>query len=215
MPCEACCGGIAPRLSRVRPGWPLDAQLPRQGPSFRGTGQLKRRPSGNPARARHVSRSPGKGSPGPESPPDHGGWPRMRNQKTPWGDVAAANGGDALPPRPGEVRHFPIRLTGPPPPSDPLSNAGQGQHWEWKRSSLEPSQPGHWDFDAAEAEIGRIFAKTCQKLRALWAVPCIVNAGYPRAVRTRMAPLCLEGPGAGSSNELLAPGREPLERSES
>jgi hypothetical protein len=30
-----------------------------------------------------------------------------------------------------------------------------------------------------------------------------------------MAPLCLEGPGAGSSNELPALGQEPLERSES
>jgi hypothetical protein len=120
-----------------------------------------------------------------------------------------------LPPRPSEVGHFPIRLAGPPPPSAPLSNAGQGQRWEWKHSSLEPSRPGHWDFDAAEAEIGWIFMETCQKLRALWAVPCIVNASYPRAVRTRMAPLCLEGPGAGSSNELPAPSREPLERSES
>jgi hypothetical protein len=57
--------------------------------------------------------------------------------------------------------------------------------------------------------------ETHQKLRALWAVPCIVNAGYPRAVQTRMAPLCLEGPGAGSSNELPALGQEPLERLES
>jgi hypothetical protein len=126
------------------------------------------------------------------------------------GDVATTNGGDALPPRPGEVGRFPRRLTGPPPGSAPLSTVGQGQRWERKRCSPKPSQLEHWDFDAAEAEICRIFAETRQKLHTLWAVPCIINASYPRVVRTRVATLCLEGPGAGSSNELTAPGQGHL-----
>jgi hypothetical protein len=120
------------------------------------------------------------------------------------GDVARANSGEALPPRPGKVGHFPRRLAGPPPSSAPLSAVGQGQCWERKRSSPEPSWPGHWDLDAMEAEIRRVFMETRQVLHAVWAMPCIVNAGYPRAVRTRVAPLCLEGPGARSSNELPA-----------
>jgi hypothetical protein len=131
------------------------------------------------------------------------------------GDVATANSGDALPPHTGEVGHFPRRLAGPPPSSAPLSDAGQGQRWEQKRSSPKPSRPGHWDFDAAEAEIARIFTETSQKRRALLEVPCIINAGYPRALRTCVAHLCLEGPGAGSTDELPAPGQKPLERSES
>jgi hypothetical protein len=101
------------------------------------------------------------------------------------GDVAIANNADALPPRPGEVRHFPRRLVGPPPSSAPLSIAGQGQHWEQKHSSPEPSRPGRWDLDAAEVEIRWVFIETCQVLYAVWATPCIVNAGYPRAAYPR------------------------------
>jgi hypothetical protein len=52
-------------------------------------------------------------------------------------------------------------------------------------------------------------------MHAIWATPCIINAGYPRAVQTRVAPLCLEELGAGSSPELPAPGQAPLEKSES
>jgi hypothetical protein len=56
-----------------------------------------------------------------------------------------------------------------------------------------------------------VFIETRQVLHAVWATPCIVNAGYPRAVRTHVAPLCLEGPGDGSSNELPTIGHEPFE----
>jgi hypothetical protein len=131
------------------------------------------------------------------------------------GDVATANSGDASPPRPGEFWHSPRRFARPSPPSAPLNFAGQGQRWEWKRSSPEPSRPGHWDLDTAEGEIHLVFTETRQVLRAVWATPYIVNAGYPRAVRTHVAPLCLEGPGDGSSPKMPAPGQAPLERSES
>jgi hypothetical protein len=57
-----------------------------------------------------------------------------------------------------------------------------------------------------------VFTETRQVLRV---VPYIMNAGYPRAVWTHVAPLCLEGPGTGSSPELPALGQAPLERSES
>jgi hypothetical protein len=126
-----------------------------------------------------------------------------------------ANDGDALPPRPGEFGHSPRRLVGPSPPSAPLSTAGQGQCWERKHSFPEPSRPAHWVLDAVEADIRWVFTETRQNLHTVWAVPCIVNAGHPRAVRTCVAPLNLEGPGAGSSPELPAPGQAPLGRSES
>jgi hypothetical protein len=79
-------------------------------------------------------------------------------------DVETTNGGDALPPHPGKVGHFLRRLAGPPPSSAPLSDAGQGQHWERKHPFSEPSWPGHWDFDTAETEIGQIFTETHQNL---------------------------------------------------
>jgi hypothetical protein len=81
------------------------------------------------------------------------------------GNVAIANGGDALPSRPGEFGHSPRRLR-PSPPSAPLSTAGQVQHWERKRPFLEPSCPQHLDLDTAEVEIRRVFAEARQKLRA-------------------------------------------------
>jgi hypothetical protein len=161
-----------------------------------------------------VSRYLGKGSPGQGPPPSHGGWPRKRNRKAPW-DVTIANSGDALPPRPGEFGHSPRRLTGPSPPLAPLSTMGQGQHWERKSSFPEPSRPGHWDLNAAKAEIRWVFTETRQVLHAVWAAPCIVNAGYPRTVQTRVAPLNLEGPGARSSPKLPALGQAPLGRLES
>jgi hypothetical protein len=131
------------------------------------------------------------------------------------GDVATTNGGDALPPCPGELGHSHTRLAGPELPSAPLSTVGQGQHWERKSSFPEPSQPGHWDLDIVEADIHQVFIETHQVLHAMWVAPYIANAGYPRAVRTRMAPLNLEGLGAGSSPKLPAPGQAPLGRSES
>jgi hypothetical protein len=65
-----------------------------------------------------------------------------------------------------------------------------------------------------EAEIRRVFTETHLVLHAVWVAPCIVNAGYPRMVRTHVGPLSLEGPGAGSSPELLTLGQVPLGRSE-
>jgi hypothetical protein len=59
-----------------------------------------------------------------------------------------------------------------------------------------------------------VFTATRQALHAMWAVPCITNARYPRAVQTCMAPLDLEGPGAGSSPELPALGQVSFGRSE-
>jgi hypothetical protein len=155
-----------------------------------------------------VSRSPGKGSPGQSH---HLAMAIGRHL----GDVATANSGDASPPRPGEFGHSPRRLVEPLPPSAPLSIAGQGQRWERKSSSPEPSRPGHWDLDTAEADIRRVLTETRQVLHTISTTPCIVNMGYPRAVWTRVAPLCLEGLGAGSSLELPALGQAPLERSES
>jgi hypothetical protein len=70
------------------------------------------------------------------------------------------------------------------PHSAPLSITGQDQHWERKRSSPEPSRPEHWDLDVVEAEIHWVFIETRQVLRAVWATPCIINMGYPKAVRT-------------------------------
>jgi hypothetical protein len=46
------------------------------------------------------------------------------------------------------------------------------------------------------------------------AAPCIANARYPRAGRTRVAPLTLEGPGARSSPELPASGQVSARESE-
>jgi hypothetical protein len=120
------------------------------------------------------------------------------------GDAATTNCGDALLPRPGEFGHSPRKLAGPIPPLALLSTAGQGHRWERKRSFPEPSRPGHLDLDAVEAEIRRVFSETRQKLHTLLAVPCIANTGYPRAVRTHVAPINLKGPGAGSSPELPA-----------
>jgi hypothetical protein len=70
------------------------------------------------------------------------------------------------------------------------------------------------DLDAAEAEIHQVFAKTRQKLHTLWAVPYIANAGYPRAVRTRVALINLEGPGARRSPELPVLGQASFGGSE-
>jgi hypothetical protein len=130
------------------------------------------------------------------------------------GDVATTNGGDLLLPRPGEVGHSTRKLAGPILPVAPLSTAGQGQHWERKRSFPEPSRPGHWDFYTAEAEICWVFRETRQALHTMWAVPYIANACYPRAVQTRVVPLTLEGPGAGSPPELPALGQASFGRSE-
>jgi hypothetical protein len=60
-----------------------------------------------------------------------------------------------------------------------------------------------------------VFTENRQPLHAMWAVPCIANACYPKAVRTRMVSLALEGPRAGSSPELAAPGQVAVRRLES
>jgi hypothetical protein len=65
-----------------------------------------------------------------------------------------------------------------------------------------------------EAEIRQVFTETRQKLQALWAVPCIANACYPRVVQTHVALINLEGPGAGSSPQLPALGQASFGRSQ-
>jgi hypothetical protein len=110
--------------------------------------------------------------------------------------------------------HSHRKLAGPISPSALLSTTGQGQRWERKHSFPKPSCPGHWDLDAVEAEICRVFTKTRQKLHAMWVVPCIANVRYPRAVQTGVAPINLEGPGPRSSPELPALGQASFGRSE-
>jgi hypothetical protein len=65
-----------------------------------------------------------------------------------------------------------------------------------------------------EEKIHRVFTETRQALHATWAVPSIANACYPMVVRTCVALLNLEGPGAGSSPELPALGQASFGRSE-
>jgi hypothetical protein len=124
-----------------------------------------------------------------------------------WGDVATTYGGDALPPRTGVLGHSPREPAGSELRLAPLGVVARDQRWEKKRSFLEPSHPGHWDLDAAEEEVHRVFTETHQALHAVWAAPCIANSSYSRVVRACVAPLNLEGLGAGSSPKLPALGQ--------
>jgi hypothetical protein len=118
-------------------------------------------------------------------------------------------GGDALPPCPVAIGHSP----GEPAEAElrpaPLEGAARDLGWAKKHSSLEPFGPDHWDFDAAEEQIRRVFTETYNTLHAMWAVPCITTLSYPRAVQTRMAPLDLEEPKDGGFPEQSNPDQAP------
>jgi hypothetical protein len=106
-------------------------------------------------------------------------------------------------------------IMGPELPSALLGVAARGERWEKKCSLPEPSCPGHYDYDAAEAEICRVFMETCQALHTMCTLPSITNARYPKAMWTHVVPLALEGPGARRSLELPTPGQVSVKRSES
>jgi hypothetical protein len=59
-----------------------------------------------------------------------------------------------------------------------------------------------------------VFVETRQALHSMWVVPCIANSSYPMAVWTPVAPLNLEGPGAGGSPDLPALGQVSVRRPE-
>jgi hypothetical protein len=52
-----------------------------------------------------------------------------------------------------------------------------------------------------------VFTETRQALHSMWAVPCITNTRYPRAMWTLVTPINLDGLGSGSSPELPASGQ--------
>jgi hypothetical protein len=112
-----------------------------------------------------------------------------------------------LPPCTGVLGHSPREPAGSKLRLALLGIAARDQRWEKKRSFSEPSHPGHWDLDAAEEEVRRVFTETHQALHAMWAAPCIANSSYSRVVRARVAPLNLEGLVVGSSPKLPAPGQ--------